>query len=144
MEKELLVFENLPKGKEFPAISETLTEEKIRSFAEAIETENPLFLEKEHAATSKFGSIVAPPMIAYLLFRHSYLADAKMPGGGVGLKMEFEFLKTAQVNETLLTTTKVIESYERKGKKFITLEGITRNGKGEEVYISRLYAIWPK
>ncbi len=144
MEKELLVFEKLPKGKEFPAISETLTEEKIRSFAEAIETENPLFLEKEHAVTSKFGSIVAPPMIAYLLFRHSYLADAEMPGGGVGLKMEFEFPRTAKVNETLVTTTKVIESYERDGRKYITLEGRTKNVKGEEVYISRPYAIWPK
>jgi len=144
MQKELLVFENLPKGREFAAISETLTEEKIRTFAQAIDTENPLHLDKDFAAKSNFGSIVAPPMIAYLLFRHSYLANAEMPGGGVGLKMEFEFLKAAKMNETLTTQTKVIDSYEREGKKYVTLEAVTENMKGEKAYISRLYAIWPK
>lgn len=144
MGKELLVFKNLPKGREFPAVNETLTEEKITQFAQAIETENPLFLEKEHALRTKFGSIVAPPMIAYLLFRHSYLANATMPEGGIGLKMEFEFLKPAKVDETLVTTTKVADSYERDGKKFVTLESLTNNDKGEKVYISRMSAIWPE
>ena len=144
MEKELLAFKNLPKGREFPAVYETLTEEKITKFAEAVETENPLFLEKEYARRSKFGSILAPPMIAYLLFRHSYLANATMPGGGIGLKMEFEFLKPAKANEALVTTTKVADSYERDGRKYVTLEGITKNDKGEKVYISRMSAIWPE
>ena len=144
MEKELLVYENLPEGREFRPISETLTEEKIKTFAEAVDTENPLHLSMEYATKSKFGRIVAPPMIAYLLFRRSYLSDAVMPGGGVGLKMEFEFFKAAKINETLTTTTKVVESYEREGKKHIGLEGITRNPEGKKTYISRLYAIWPK
>ncbi len=144
MEKELLVFESLPKGKEFRPISETLTEEKIRKFCQAINTENPLYLDKEIAKNSKFGDVVAPPMISYLLFRQSYLADANMPGGGVALKLEFEFLKGVKVNETLTTQTKVLDSYEREGKKYVTLEGVTKNGEGQKVYISRLYAIWPK
>jgi acyl dehydratase len=144
MEKELLVFENLPKGREFRPISETLTEEKIRNFCQAIDTENRLYLDKEYAKNSKFGDVVAPPMISYLLFRQSYLADANMPGGGVALKLEFEFLKGVKVNETLTTQTKVLDSYEREGRKYVTLEGVTKNGEGQKVYISRLYAIWPK
>lgn len=144
MEKELLVFEKLPKGREFPPISETLTEEKIRNFAYAIDTQDPLHLNAEYATKSKFGCIVAPPMIAYLLFRDSYLASAEMPGGGVGLKMEFEFFKAAKINETLITQTKVLDSYEREGKKYVVLEGTTRNMEGEKIYISRLYGLWPK
>lgn len=144
MEKELLIFENLPKGREFRPISDKLTEEMIGKFVHAIETENPLHLNEEYAVKSKYGSIVAPPMIAYLLFRRSYLADAIMPGGGVGLKMEFEFYKAGKINETLTTTAKVVDSYEREGKKYITLEGVTKNTEGDKVYISRLYAIWPK
>lgn len=144
MKKEVLVFENLPEGRKFPAVSETLNEEKIRKFSKAIETENPLFLEKEYAIRSKFGSVVVPPMIAYLLFRRSYLANATMPGGGVGLKMEFEFLKVAKENDTLVTTTTIVESYEKKGRKYITLEGVTEDEEGNKVYISRLFAIWPE
>jgi len=144
MGKELLIFEKLPKGKEFRPISETLSEEKIRIFAQAIDTENPLHLDKEIAAKTKFGEVIAPPMIAYSLFRHSYLADAEMPGGGVGLKMEFEFHKAAKVNETLTTQTKVLDSYERESKKYVTLEAVTKNADGGKVYVSRLYAIWPK
>lgn len=144
MEKELLVFENLPKGKEFRPITEILTEERLRNFAQAIDTDNPLHLDREYAKKTRFGNLVAPPMIAYLLFRRSYLADAEMPGGGVGLKMEFEFLKAAKVNETLITQTRVIDSYEREGKKYVTLEGTTKNMEGDQIYISRLYAIWPK
>ena len=144
MGKELLVFKDLPKGREFRPTTEILTEEKIRNFAQAIETQNPLHLDKEYAKSSKFGDIVAPPAISYLLFRQSYLADADMPGGGVALKLEFEFLKGAKVDESLTTQTKVLDSYEREGKKYVTLEGITKNAEGERVYISRLYAIWPK
>jgi acyl dehydratase len=144
MEKELLVFDRLPKGREFTLVSEKLTEEKIKNFGEAIETENPLHVDRDYASKSKYRSIVAPPMIAYMLFRHSYLANATMPGGGVGLKMEFEFLKAAKLNETLTTRTSVADSYERDGKKFVTLEGVTENANGETVYISRLSAIWPK
>jgi 3-hydroxybutyryl-CoA dehydratase len=144
MEKELLVFKNLPKGKEFRPISEILTEERLRNFAQAIDTDNPLHLDREYAKKTRFGNLIAPPMIAYLLFRRSYLADAEMPGGGVGLKMEFEFLKAAKVNETLITQTRVIDSYEREGKKYVTLEGTTKNTEGDQIYISRLYAIWPK
>jgi acyl dehydratase len=144
MEKELLVFENLPKGKEFRPITEILTEEKIRNFVQAIGTQNPLHVDKAYAKNSKFGDIVAPPVISYLLFRRSYLADANMPGGGVALKLEFEFLKGAKVNETLITQTKVLDSYEREGKKYVTLEGVTKNAEGEKVFVSRLHTIWPK
>ena len=144
MEKELLVFERLPKGRSFEPLTERLTEEIIKAFGEVIETENPIFMDKDEASNSRFGDIIAPPMIAYLLFRHSYLANATMPGGGIGLKMEFEFLKAAKVNEAVTTKTHVSESYEKNGKKIITLEGLTENVKGEILYISRLSAIWPE
>ena len=144
MKKELLVFENLPKGKEFRPITEILTEDKIKNFAQVIETQNPLHVDKEFAKKSKFGGIVAPPAISYLLFRQSYLADADMPGGGVAVKLEFEFLRGAKVDETLITQTRVLDSYEREGKKYVTLEGTTKDVNGGKVYISRLYAIWPK
>lgn len=144
MEKELLTFERLPEGRSFEPLTERLTEEMIKEFGEAIETQNPVFMDKDEASKSRFGDIIAPPMIAYLLFRHSYLANATMPGGGIGLNMEFEFLKAVKVNEAVTTKTHVSESYEKKGKKIITLEGITENVKGEIVYISRLSAIWPE
>ena len=143
MEKELLVFERLPKGRSFEPLTECLTEEIIEAFGKAIETENPLFKDKEEASKSRFGDIISPPMISYLLFRHSYLANATMPGGGIGLKMEFEFLKAVMVNEVVTTKTHVSESYEKNGKKVITLEGKTENATGEIVYITRLSAIWP-
>jgi acyl dehydratase len=144
MEKQLLTFEKLPKGRCFESLTERVTEEMIKAFGEAIETENPYFRDKDKASKSRFGDIIAPPMIAYLLFRHSYLANAKMPGGGIGLKMEFEFRKAVKISEDVTTKTHVSESYEKNGKKFITLEGITENVKGEIVYISRLSAIWPE
>ena len=144
MEKELLTFERLPQGRSFEPLTERLTEEMIKEFGEAIETENPIFMDKEEASNSRFGDIIAPPMMAYLLFRHSYLANATMPGGGIGLKMEFEFLKAVKIDDEVTTKTHVSESYEKNGKKIITLEGLTENVNGELVYISRLSAIWPE
>ena len=143
-DKELLVFENLPKGRQFPPVSETLTSERIRNFARAIGTENPFYVCEEYAARSRFGTLIAPPMIAYLLFRRSYLAHGVFPGAGIAVKMEFQFLKAARVNETLTTTTTVADSYEREGKKYVTLESVTINKDAEKVYVTRLYAIWPK
>jgi acyl dehydratase len=144
IEKELLVFGRLLKGREFPQKSEKLTEEKIINFARSIGTENPLHFDHDYAKKTKFGTLVAPPMISYLLFRCSYLANAIFPGSGIAVKMEFEFLKAGKLNETLNTKTTVLDRYEREGKKYVTLESVSENQEGQKVYVTRLYAIWPK
>jgi acyl dehydratase len=141
---KMLRFKDLPYGKEFPQTSEVLTEELIQTFAKAIETDNPIHLDRKEAIKSAFGDLVAPPIMAYLVFRRSYLANHTMPGGGIGLKIEFEFLRAAKVGDHLHTVTRVTESVEREGKKFITLEGITKNNLNETVYLSRLRALWPE
>ena len=51
-------------GKEYPTYQFEVEKGRIRAFAEAIGDENPLFVDTEHAQSTRMAGVIAPPTFA--------------------------------------------------------------------------------
>ncbi len=102
-----------------PAIYE-IERESIRRFAQAIGDDNPLYLDEDYAAKSKYGRLVAPPgMIGnyeYPTNGAPHTARVQSPfwrrfnGGN-----EYEYFKPVLAGDTLTATSKLVELNDRMG-----------------------------
>jgi acyl dehydratase len=139
MEKPELVFSDLNVGKKFRTLTYPVTRDLVRTFIDVVGDDNPLY-EKG----LKEGAI-APPGLAAIYARLSYLQDHVMPAGGVLAKQEFEFAVPIRVGDTLAVNAEVVESYvDEKARKRVTQLIHARNQKHEVVTTIRLSVIWPK
>jgi acyl dehydratase len=140
-----LIFEDLPVGRTFRPLTYPITHEVVQEFMETVGDRNPLYFDEASAQETLLGSPIAPPGLAAIYARLSYLQDHTMPSGGVLAKQEFEFLRPIRVGETLQVGAKVVESYlDEKGRKRVTFFIEAENPNGEVVSRIRLQAIWPK
>jgi len=138
-DKPELVFADLTLGKEFRALEYPITRELVREFMEVVGDKHPLYTHSDP------GKALAPPGLAAIYARASYLQDHSMPSGGVLAKQEFEFLNPIRIGDTLTVQAKVTESLvDEKGRKRVTFLINARNQKGEPICEVVLGAIWPK
>ena len=139
MEKPELVFSELSVWKKFRTLTYPVTMDLVRTFIEVVGDDNPLY-EK-----GLRDGAIAPPGLAAIYARLSYLQDHVMPAGGVLAKQEFEFAAPILVGDTLTVNAEVIESYvDEKARKRVTQLIHARNQKREVVTTIRLSVIWPK
>lgn len=144
-DKPELVFTDLPEGRKFRTLEYPITEELIRDYMEVVGDWNPLYLDETAARNTSLGSPIAPPGLAAIYARLSYLQDYTMPSGGVLAKQEFEFIRPFRAGDILHVNAKVIESFlDKKERKRVTFLIDAANQHGEPVSSIRLYAIWPK
>ena len=137
-EKPELVFADLVLGKEFRPLEYPVTEELVREFVKVVGDNHPLYSEKGPGA-------IAPPGLAAIYARSSYLQDHTMPSGGVLAKQEFEFKHPIRIGDTLKVSAKVIESStDEKDRKRVTFLIHARNQDQVEIAEVLLSAIWPK
>lgn len=138
-EKPELVFADLTLGREFRPLEYPVTPEVVRDFMEVVGDNHPLYTQREPDAA------LAPPGLAAIYARASYLQDNSMPSGGVLAKQEFEFINPVKVGDTLIVKAKVIESFmDEKGRKRVTFQINARNQEGVRICDVTLGAIWPK
>ena len=142
-EKPELVFEDLQKGRSFRPLVFPITPELVDEYMETVEDHHPLYWDQTKAKS--LGGPVAPPGLAAVFARLSYLQDNTMPSGGVLAKQEFEFQTPAQVGDTLTVEARVFESYvDKKGRKRVNFLITASNQNQKQICLIRLYAIWPK
>jgi hypothetical protein len=133
-DKPELIFADLPFGRSFRTLEYPVTSELVQEFMETIGDRHPSYRHE-----------FAPPGLAAIYARLSYLQDHTMPSGGVLVKQEFEFHSPIQMGDTLKVQAKVIESHlDEKERKRVTFLIEAKNQKGELASTIRLYAIWPK
>ncbi len=98
----------------------------IRRYAEALGNENPLYRDVEHAAKSRYGTIIAPPgffgwpkqgwsvpgLITEVI---EAMAKAGYPGLLAG-GMSHEFCLPIRAGDTLVMSIMARDIYEREGK----------------------------
>jgi acyl dehydratase len=138
-EKPELVFADLTLGREFRALKYPITRELIQDFMEVVGDHHPLYTHGDP------GTALAPPGLAAIYARSSYLQDHTMPSGGILAKQEFEFLTPIKIGDTLTVNAKVTESLQdEKGRKRVTFLIKAVNQKGQGVCEVTLGAIWPK
>ena len=119
----------------------------IRRWAEAIGDDNPLYRDEEYARSKGYRSIVAPPG-----FIAQYAFPVKAGGGGrrgfnspfsrnLNGGNEYEFFKPVQAGDTITSTSKLAQLFERDGRMgkmlFSISETTYKNQDGETVAKAR-------
>jgi acyl dehydratase len=140
-----LVFSDLESGREFRPLSYPVTRDLVEGYMETVGEANPLYEDDEAAKAAGLKNPMAPPGLAAIYSRLSYLQDHDMPSGGVLAKQEFEFHNPIPVGESLTVKARVSESYvDEKGRKRVNFLIEAEDKNDAAVSTTRLYAIWPK
>jgi 3-hydroxybutyryl-CoA dehydratase len=111
-------------------LSRTFTDDDVRAFAELTGDRNPVHLDDEYAAGTRFGRRIAHGMLGASLI--SSVLAGKLPGrGSVYLSQTLRF--TAPVFPGDTVTARVTVRAVREDKPVVTLETVCTNQRGERV-----------
>lgn len=129
-----LVFADLPVGRMFKPLEYPVTPDLIQDYIETVGDHHPLYDEG-----------LAPPGLAAIYARLSYLQHHNMPPGGVLVKQEFEFQNPVRSGDTLMVQAKVVERYlDEKERKRVSFLIEAKDQEGTPISTTRLQIIWPK
>jgi 3-hydroxybutyryl-CoA dehydratase len=110
------------------SLTKTITDADIRAFAELSGDRNPIHLDDEYAATTRFGRRIAHGMLAASLI--STVLGTELPGTGtVYLSQNSRFVAPVYPGDTV--TARVTIKSIRDDKPIVTLETICENQRGE-------------
>jgi 3-hydroxybutyryl-CoA dehydratase len=110
--------------------TKTVTDEDIRAFAELSGDRNPVHLDDEYAAGTRFGRRIAHGMLAASLVSAT-LAN-ELPGrGSVYLSQTLRFVAPVFPGDTV--TARVEVTKVREDKPVVTLETVCTNQRGEKL-----------
>ena len=115
-QKPDLVFADLPMGRKFSPLTYPITEELVDTYMDTVGDRHPLYLGDTGTGKDPAAPL-APPGLAAIYARLSYLRDYTMPSGGILMKQEFEFTGVIRIGDTLTVTAEVIESFIIKGQR---------------------------
>lgn len=109
-------------------VSKTITDEDIRAFAELTGDHNPVHLDEEYAAGTRFGRRIAHGMLGASLI--STLLASELPGRGtVYLSQSLRFVAPVYPGDTV--TARATVRRVRGDKPVATLETVCVNQRGE-------------
>lgn len=112
------------------SISKTITDEDIFAFAEVTGDHNPVHLNDEYAAKTRFGGRIAHGMLSASLI--SAVLANKLPGAGsVYLSQTLKFVKPVFPDDTVTARVTVTEI--RDDKPIVKLETVCLNQRDETV-----------
>jgi 3-hydroxybutyryl-CoA dehydratase len=108
----------------------TITDEDVRAFAELTGDRNPVHLDEEYAAQTRFGRRIAHGMLGASLI--SAVLAGELPGRGtVYLSQTLRFTAPVFLGDTI--TARVTVKSVREDKPIVTLETFCTNERGERV-----------
>ena len=125
-------------GKQWPAATYEVGAEKVREFATAIGTGNPIHFEHDAAKSAGFRDLVAPPMFCVVYSARAMGPAILDPDLGINLatmlhgSQEFEWDEPVCDGDTIETTATCTEIYEKDGKGFYVFETVSTNQDGEQ------------
>jgi acyl dehydratase len=133
-----------PIGKTYPPFEYEVGREKIREYANVVGETNPVHRDPEAARAAGFSNVVAPPMFAVVYSAGAMGPAILDPELKINLMMmvhgsqEFEWLEPVVAGDTITTTAKVKDIYDKNGMKFYVWESESRNQNGDTV----VKALW--
>ena len=111
-------------------IRKTIADEDVRAFAELTGDRNPVHLDEEYAARTRFGRRIAHGMLGASLI--SAVLANELPGRGtVYLSQTLKFTAPVFLGDTV--TARVVVKHVREDKPVVTLETYCTNERGERV-----------
>lgn len=108
----------------------TITEDLVRRFAELTGDFNPIHLDEEFAAGTRFGQRIAHGMLSGS-FVSAVLGNELSVTEIVYLGQTFRFLEPVFIGDTV--TSRATVNHIREDKPVVTLETICENQRGERV-----------
>ena len=110
--------------------TKTFTDEDVRLYARLTGDENPIHLDEDYAATSRFGRRIAHGMLTAGLI--SRLLGNDLPGPGcLYMGQTLKFKAPVFLGDTITATVEVVKIREDKG--IVTLETTCTNQDGVTV-----------
>src|ERR1043165_3123083 len=124
-----------------PEIRKTIADEDVRAFAELTGDRNPVHLDEEYAASTRFGRRIAHGMLGASLV--SAVLANELPGRGtVYLSQTLKFTAPVFLGDTV--TARVVVKHVREDKPVVTLETFCTNQRGERVVEGEAVVLLPK
>ncbi len=122
-------------------VSKTIADEDVRAFAELTGDRNPVHLDEEYAARTRFGRRIAHGMLGASLI--SAVLANELPGRGtVYLSQTLRFTAPVFLGDTV--TARVVVKRVREDKPVVTLETVCTNQRGERVVEGEAVVLVPK
>lgn len=126
-------------GREYGPVTYVVGQEKIKEYAQAVGDLNPLYIDPDFAKKSKYGSVIAPPLFVVVFARE--ILVLLFSDDSVKLNMfrlvhgeqEFNFHKIVKTNDTIRTTGKIKNIYQKNNNDFVELETKSFNQNKELV-----------
>ena len=112
------------------SISREVTDELVRKFADVSGDFNPIHLDDEFAAKTRFGKRIAHGMLSGA-FISAVLGNELKGHTVVYLSQTLKFTAPVFIGDTVTTTSTIIKI--RKDKNIVTLENRCSNQNGETV-----------
>lgn len=124
-------------GREYKPVTYVVGQEKIKEYAHAVGDLNPLYIDSEFAKKSKYGCIIAHPMFVVVYAKEAM--DNLFLDKELNLNMsrlvhgeqEFDFHKIVKSNDTIQTTGKIKNIYNKGTNDFVELETKSYNQNNE-------------
>lgn len=96
---------------------ETTTRDAIRHFAWGVGDDNPLWLDREHAAGSPWGGILAPPCILYAV--DSTIVAPKLPGvQWIYAGTDWSWFEPVRLDDSFRVEAKLLRQETKSGRRF--------------------------
>lgn len=124
---------------ERPLWNTAVTADAIRHFAYGISDDNPLWLDPDYAARSRYGCLVAPPaFLTSVLYPILHGAPMTVPLSSLIGGLEYRWFHPILEGDRLRGVTKQVDLYEKKGRSgrrliFILSEATYWNQQNEVV-----------
>ncbi len=119
-------------GDSLPGLEKVITQEQLRTYADASDDHNPLHLDPEFAASTQFGSTIAHGMLT-LAFLYEMLTLAYGQGWLEGGRLKMRFKGPAYPGDRVRTWGKVVKQETGNGLRSIECAIGLSNGRGEEL-----------
>jgi 3-hydroxybutyryl-CoA dehydratase len=122
-------------------MTKTVTDADVRAFAEVTGDHNPVHLDEEYAASTRFGRRIAHGMLGASLV--SAVLANELPGRGtVYLSQTLRFTAPVFLGDTV--TARVVVKALREDKPVVTLETFCTNQRGERVVEGEAVVLAPR
>ncbi len=128
-------WDDLQTGAETGRFEVTVTDAMIDDYLASMDNDHPWFTGKE----SPFGGRTAPPDLVPKLGMTALFQDFiyREIGPNIRAKQAFKFIAPVKAGTTVKAVGHLVEKYERRGKRFITLEALFTDERGNGLVLDR-------
>lgn len=149
--RALIGLESEPERNRFP-----ISAEMAYDVADAIEDYNPLYIDPQYAESSRFGSLLCPPLaawkdiappIGYFGAGQEWHFEVPLPFNSYGLNggSDWQFLSPAKVGTWVTRRFRILDIFEKQGRSgplvFIVREETQTDQDGGELSRARRVSI---